>query len=375
MRNEEKPGRAWLEIDTGKIRENYRSLCASAPDGCDIMAVVKADAYGHGAGRVAKLLQEEGCRYYAVATLEEAIGLRSAGILGDILILGYTMPRDAFLLQHYDLIQTIVDEKHGQELAKSGSTVRAHLAVDTGMNRLGIPAKEEETILRLLKLPGIRIEGIYSHMSVADSQQKEDIAFTNGQIAEFTGLKKRLGRMGYGHLYYHCQSSYGFLYYPVPGMRFARVGIALYGCTSNSAEESYPVALKPALSLKARISCVRMVAPGEFVSYGRTYEAVEDRKIAAVTIGYADGLPRNLSGQGYALIKGRKAPIIGRICMDQLMLDVTGVAHVQEGDIVTFIGREGENSILAVEIAELAGTITNELVSRLGSRLTKIYIG
>ena len=268
MRNEEKPGRAWLEIDTGRIRENYRSLCASAPDGCDIMAVVKADAYGHGAGRVAKLLQEEGCRYYAVATLEEAIGLRSAGILGDILILGYTMPRDAFLLQHYDLIQTIVDEKHGQELAKSGSTVRAHLAVDTGMNRLGIPAKEEETILRLLKLPGIRIEGIYSHMSVADSRQKEDIAFTNGQIAEFIGLKKRLGRMGYGHLYYHCQSSYGFLYYPVPGMRFARVGIALYGCTSNSAEESYPVALKPALSLKARISCVRMVAPGEFVSYG-----------------------------------------------------------------------------------------------------------
>ena len=285
------------------------------------------------------------------------------------------MPRDAFLLQHYDLIQTIVDEKHGQELAKSGSTVRAHLAVDTGMNRLGIPAKEEETILRLLKLPGIRIEGIYSHMSVADSRQKEDIVFTNGQIAEFTGLKKRLGRMGYGHLYYHCQSSYGFLYYPVPGMRFARVGIALYGCTSNSAEESYPVALKPALSLKARISCVRMVAPGEFVSYGRTYKAVEDRKIAAVTMGYADGLPRNLSGQGYALIKGRKVPIIGRICMDQLMLDVTGVAHVQEGDIVTFIGREGENSILAVEIAELAGTITNELVSRLGSRLTKIYIG
>ncbi len=374
MRNEENPGRAWLEIDTGTIRENYRHLCASAPEGCEIMAVVKADAYGHGAEKTARILQEEGCRYYAVATLEEAMELRSAGILGDILILGYTMPRDAFLLQHYDLIQTVVDERHGRELAQSGSTVRVHLAVDTGMNRLGIPVKEEDTILNLLHLPGMRVEGIYSHMSVADSRNKEDIDFTHRQIEAFTALKDALSKKGYGHLYYHCQSSYGFLYYPVPGMRFARVGIALYGCTSNSAEEIYPLSLQPALSLKARISCVRTVERGEFVSYGRTYEAMETRKIAAVTIGYADGLPRNLSGQGYALLKGKKVPIVGRICMDQLMLDVTEISHVQEGDIVTFVGREGGNCIQAVEIAELAGTITNELLSRLGRRLTKIYI-
>ncbi len=373
MYRQEKPGRAWLEISLDNLRWNYRELLKIMPEGCSCMAIVKADAYGHGAVRVAEALSREGCDAFAVASLEEGIDLRVAGLEGNIFILGYTMPRDSFLLHRYDLIQTIVDEEYAKALAATPYPVRGHLAVDTGMNRLGISYKNMEAIHRVLHMPGLNVEGIYSHMSVADSSLEEDRKFTQKQITDFMSLKEQLSKSGYENLEYHMQSSYGLLSYPMQGMKYARMGIALYGCTSNHPEEHFDVPLKPALSLKSRIGCVRTVETGEFVSYGRTYEAMEVRKIAVLAIGYADGLPRSLSGQGCALVRGKRVPIVGRVCMDQTMLDVTEVENVEEGDIATLIGRDGQEEIKASYLAMQAGTITNELLSRLGGRLTKTY--
>lgn len=369
--NAEKPSRAWLEISLQGLRDNYRSLMSKLPADCACMAVVKADAYGHGAVKVAEVLEEEGCEHFAVATLEEGITLRVAGIGGEILVLGYTMPRDAFLLKRYQLLQTVVDESHAVALADTGYFLRTHLAVDTGMNRLGIPCKDIDAIERVLKLQGLRVEGLYSHMSAADSDREEDKQFTLQQIADFMELKEKLGERGFFPAC-HMQSSYGLLFYPMVGMTYVRPGIALYGCASNSPKEKLGLSLKPALSLKCRIACIRTVEAGGYVSYGRTWQAGKKCRLAVIAIGYADGLPRNLR-RGYALVKGKRAPIVGRICMDQAILDVTGI-EVEEGEIATLIGRDGEEEIQAVSLAKRAGSITNELLSRLGGRLTKIYI-
>ena len=370
----EKPGRAWLEISTENLRWNYRELLKLLPAGCKCMAVVKADAYGHGAVRVAEVLSREGCDAFAVASMEEGIALRSADIRGKILILGYTMPRDAFLLNRYDLTQTIVNEAHAKALAATGYEIKGHLAVDTGMNRLGIPVEDTEAVERVLHMPGLQTEGIYSHMSVADSREKEDCLFTKKQIAAFLSLKEKLLKKGYENLLWHMQSSYGLLFYPLFGMQYARPGIALYGCPSNHPNEELGIPLKPALSLKCRIGCIREVHPGEFVSYGRTFEAKEKRKVAVLAVGYADGLPRNLSGVGQAIVRGKKVPVVGRICMDQTIVDITEIPDAYEGDTVTLIGKDGGEEIPAAELAAQAGTITNELLSRLGGRLTKTYV-
>lgn len=371
----EKPSRAWLEISLENLTDNYRLLTESMPMGCKCMAVVKADAYGHGAIQVAQTLSRIGCDTFAVASIEEGIALRNADITGKILILGYTMPRDAFLLNRYDLMQTIADEAHARALSDSGYAITGHLAVDTGMNRLGISFREQERIERVLQLPGLKVEGIYSHMSVADSDKDEDRLFTMRQIADFMGLKTQLDKKGFTGIAYHMQSSYGLLFYPMEGMQYARPGIALYGCASNHPKENLPLPLKPVLELKSRIGCIRTVAPGEYISYGRTYEAKEVRRVAVIGIGYADGLPRSLSGQGHVLVRGKKAPIVGRICMDQTILDVTEITEAKEGDIATLIGRDGSEEIPAVDLAYQAGTITNELLSRLGGRLTRTYSG
>ncbi len=208
---------------------------------------------------------------------------------------------------------------------------------------------------------------------MADSPLPADKNFTEKQIADFLALKSYLEERGWQKLVCHMQSSYGLLYYPMEGMQYVRPGIALYGCASNTPEEKFCVDLKPALQLKCRIGCIRTVEQGDFVSYGRTWEAKERRRVAVMAIGYADGLPRSLSGQGQALVLGKRVPMVGRICMDQTMLDITDVREAVEGDIVTLIGRDGTEEIKAVELAQNAGTITNELLSRLGGRLTKTF--
>ena len=366
-------GRAWLEISLENIKWNYERLMECVPKETKCMAIVKADGYGHGAVKVSQMLEKIGCEYFAVAALDEALELRNANIDKEILVLGYTMPQDAFLLEKYNIVQTIADLNHAKQLNQSGHKVRTHLAIDTGMNRLGIHYQDYESIKEVLSLENIKVEGVFSHFSVADSNTKSDVAFTRHQIEAFTGLWKKLQQDGYSNLSFHMQSSYAMMFYPMENMQYVRPGIALYGCGSNSSEEKFPIPLKPCLELKCRIGCIRKVSIGEYVSYGRTYEAKEERTVAVAAIGYADGLPRSLSGKGMGLIHGVRVPILGRICMDQTMFDITGIDGICEGDIVTLIGTDGNQEIKAVDMAMSAGTITNELLSRLGSRLVKTY--
>lgn len=363
-------GRAWKELDLEALAHNARVLQVSLAPGCRLMAVVKADAYGHGAIPVARRLWLEGVRAFAVACLTEGIALRQAGIGGEILILGYTPPEDAPLLRRWRLTQTVVDEAHGKALAAQGFPIQAHLALDTGMHRLGVPAKDRTAIERLYHLGNLHICGTFSHLCVSDSLSAEDTAYTNEQLALFfeTAAWMRDNGCPPGRL--HIQASYGLWNLPSQPCAYARAGIALYGVYSQSGPVRTRLDLRPVLALRARVASVRTLQTGERAGYGREFQAQHETVLAAVTIGYADGLPRELARQGgRVLIHGQSCPIVGRMCMDLLLADVTGTAEVAPGDVATLIGRDGALEIRAAELAEKCGTITNELLSRLGKRL------
>ena len=335
------------------------------------MAVVKADAYGHGALPVSSYLNRIGVRSFAVATLQEGIALRKAGIQGEILIMGYTPPQDACLLTANDLIQTAADCAHARALnAAAPYPVKVHLKIDTGMRRLGERAEHIDALASLFSLPRLRILGMYSHLCAADSQEIDDILFTRVQISSFLRTVEILREKGCDPGKLHLQSSYGVLNYPGLPMDYARFGIAMYGVLSSPDSRLLErVPLRPVLSLHARIATVRDLHPGETVSYGRHFRAEVPMRAATVTIGYADGLPRSLSGTELpVLVRGRRTHVIGNICMDQLIIDVTGIPEARPGDVVTFLGTDGNQTLRAEEMAEKAGTITNELLCRLHLR-------
>ena len=390
--------RAWLEIDRGAFSYNLKQFRRMLAPGSRIMAVVKADAYGHGAVLSAAWLSEEGITDFAVATLSEGIELRRGGITGNILILGYTNPADWPQVTAYDLIQTIVDERYAQEMDRYGreeEPLRAHLAIDSGMHRLGVAGNDYAAVQRILEMPGIRLEGMFSHLCAADSLSESDIAYTKQQIRQFELL-----RIGIGKLYsqegmtenlcFHLQNSYGFLNYPQLKYDYVRLGIILYGAyTSSSDQIQNRLTLQPVMSVRARVAMVKPVEPGMDLGYGRAYRASSPRQIATVTIGYADGIPRNYGqNQSQVLIGGRRYPVVGRICMDQFLVDVTetdspearsenGPAKtaVQAGDVVTLIGRDGGGQITVEEVADWCGTITNEILCRMGGRLEHLITG
>ena len=365
-------GRAWIELSMDNLRHNVEALRALLPPGCELMPAVKANAYGHGAVPIARALNEMGVQAFCVAAASEGVALRENGIQGEILILGYTCPENFALLPQYDLTQAVVDYDYAKLLNAFGQRVKAHIAVDTGMHRLGERYAHFDRILAMLQMEHLDVTGIFTHLSASDSESPEDRAFTAGQAAAWRGLISRLGRYGYAPRA-HILSSYGLLNYPEYGGAYARVGIALYGVLSERADLARcPVELRPVLSVHARVALVRTLFPGESVGYGLAYRAAQRRRIAILTIGYADGLPRSLScGRGSVLLHGREAPIIGRICMDQTLIDVTDIPDVQSGDDAVVIGQSGEREISAYTLAEAAGTITNEILSRLGARLSR----
>ena len=363
--------RAWREIDLAALRHNARELENCLAPETELMAVVKADAYGHGAVLVARTLQKQGIRAFAVACLSEGIALRKAGIRGTILILGYTAPEDAPLLARWRLTQTVADVSHGRALAAQGKKIHVHLALDTGMHRLGIAADDHKGIAKLFRLPSLVIDGTFSHLCVEDSLKAEDVAYTEEQLTAFYDTAAWMRSAGYDPGRLHIQSSYGIWNLPPqPCCAYARPGIALYGVYSDDSPVQRPLDLRPVLSLRARVASVRTLEPGETAGYGRAYQAERQTRLAVVTIGYADGLPRDLTQRGgEVLIHGQRCPMVGRMCMDQLLVDVSGVDDVRADDIVTLIGRDGGQVIWAEELAEQCGTITNELLSRLGNRL------
>ena len=362
--------RAWREVDLEAVAHNAACLQKRMGPGCRLMAVVKADAYGHGAGPVARYLERRGVAAFAVACLAEGISLRRRGVGGLILILGYTPLEAAEELARWRLTQCVADEAHGRALSAAGVPLEVHLALDTGMHRLGIPAEDHEAIARTRALPNLRFTGTFSHLCVSDSSRPEDQAFTQSQLDRFYGAVARMAAAGLDPGAVHIQASYGILNLPPQPCAWARAGIALYGVYSREEDRPTVDPLRPALSLRARVAALRTVPAGEGAGYGLAFRAVEDTKLAVVTVGYADGLPRMLAqAGGEILIRGVRCPMAGRMCMDQLLVDVTGVPQTVPGDVVTLIGRDGGAEIRAEEVATRCGTITNELLSRLGARL------
>ena len=399
--------RAWAEITLPNLIHNAKVLKSLLPQDCQIMPVVKANAYGHGLKEVAYYCNKAGIKAFAVATAEEGITLRRAGIKGEILILGFTPAERARELLRWRLTQTAVDASHGMELNQSlsfphrllfGRRLKVHIKLDTGMHRLGEDDNNLSEIAKIFDMENLKVTGIYTHLCASDSLEKDSADFTEHQIIRFYEVIDRLKEQGYQPPCTHILSSYGTInhagspYFNTENMQssatsmdsfenrkspcsFARVGIALYGVLSTApdSENKNLPALKPVLALKARVSLVRTVSPKESVGYGLDFKVQKETKVAVVTIGYADGYPRNLSGKGCALIHGVRVPVIGRICMDQLLIDVSEIGQVARGDIVTLIGKDGHEEITAEEVAANSGTITNELLSRLGSRLSRVY--
>ena len=351
-------------------RLSDRSGGASSTPLRALMAVVKADAYGHGAVIAARALWRHGVRAFAVATMEEGIELRRAGIRGTILVLGWTPAQFARRLARWHLSQTIADEAHARALSAQGVRLDVHLALDTGMHRLGVAWDDLDAQMRIFSLPGLRIRGTFSHLSVADSLSKADVAFTREQSRRFFAAIEALRGRGCDPGLVHLQASYGVLNHPAVPCDFARAGIALYGVTSDSQPTARTADLWPVLSLRARVASVRALAPGESAGYGRAFTARRPTKLAAVAIGYADGLPRDLPERGgEVLLHGHRAPAVGRLCMDQMLVDATDVPDVRPGDVATLIGRDGAAQISAVDLARQCGVLTNELLSRFGGRL------
>lgn len=375
--------RAWIELNMDNLSHNVAQMKAHLPEGCRLMPAVKANAYGHGMIPISKALNQMGIHDFCVAAASEGIALRKAGIEGQILVLGYTHP-DAFpLLAKYDLTQTVVDVSYARKLAGYGKPLKVHISVDTGMRRLGERSEHLTSILSLWEYKNLRITGLYSHLCVADSLSPVDIQFTLMQFQRFDTIIDSLHQKGIGGFATHIQSSYGFLNYPEFHYDYIRPGIALYGCKSLPDDQPrLELSLSPVLSLKARLGSTRLLLPGESAGYGLTYTAQKPLIIGTAAIGYADGIPRSLSGKGFCLIRGRRAPIIGRICMDQLLLDVTEIPDAAPMDEVVFIGNSSStydgqvytSEIRAEELAVQGQTISNEILSCLGERLERVLL-
>ncbi|PYG87624.1 serine/alanine racemase [Ruminiclostridium sufflavum DSM 19573] len=363
--------RAWLELDMNNLKHNVEALSKAMPHDCELMAVVKAGAYGHGLFEVSSYVNRLGVKVFAVATIEEGIELRRFGIVGEILILGYTDPERAKELCKYNLTQTLIDFNYAVCLNSQGFNVKAHIKIDTGMHRLGFDVYETAHILEVFSLDKLKIYGIYTHLCSSDSLSEDAADFTRRQIEKFYELLELLKNNGAELPKIHIQSTYGLLNYPELKCNYIRAGVSLYGVLSTpNSETRLQLDLRPVLSLKSKIILIRKIKSGESMGYGRAFTANRDSLLAILPVGYADGFPRNLScGNGEVIIRGCRAPTAGRICMDQLAVDITDIPGAAVGDIATLIGKDGQEELSAPEAADNSATITNELLSRMGARL------
>ena len=371
--------RTWAEINLGNLEHNYRALRAMLPPGCRFLGVIKADAYGHGAIQVARRLESLGAEYLATACLREAMELRDAGgIHAPILILGHTPPEFAPRLLEYRLTQTVFDLDTARALSQAavqaGQTLKIHIKADTGMSRLGFLCGEEyldravEEICAVCALPGLEAEGIFTHF--ADSDGDED--YTMVQFTRFLDLLEALRARGLTFPIRHCANSGAVLNFPCTHLDMVRPGIALYGhYPAPSCQGLDGPGLRPVMSVKSRIASVKWVPAGTTVSYGRTHTLARDTRLAVLPVGYADGLFRLCSDKLSMRIGEDWAPIVGRVCMDMCMLDVTDLPQVGQGDVVTVFGEDAP-----VETAAgLAGTIQYELLCAVSPRVPREYLG
>lgn len=366
--------RAYIEIDLSNLEHNVMTLKKAMPSECRLMAVVKAHAYGHGAYEISTHLEKIGVQAFAVATIDEGISLRKYGIRSEILILGYTSVCRAFELKKYNLTQTLISFEYADALNKQGVKVNAHMKIDTGMHRLGISSNDFADVKKVFAMKHINVCGIFTHLCCADSSMPDDIAFTKEQIDDFYDLIGNLQKAGISIPKLHIQSSYGFLNYPKLRCDYIRTGVALYGVKSLPDDNmELQLDLRPVFSLKSQVVLIRQIEKGDTVGYGRRFIAERNSKIAILPIGYGDGFPRSLSeGKGKALIGQYIVPVIGRICMDQLAVDITDTEEIAVGDVATLIDAENCAKLSADVVAKNSNSISNELLCRMGARLPVI---
>lgn len=367
--------RTWAEIDLDALVHNFKLIKQTAPNS-KIMAVVKANAYGHSVAEIAPVLEENGADYFAVSNIEEAFQLREIKIKKPVLILGYTPPSYAKDLAKNNLAQCVYSYEYAKALSeqaiKDNVTVTIHLKLDTGMSRLGFNCRtnaldEIDLAISSAKLDRFNLEGVFTHFAVADRTKSEEDGFTDAQFERFTSATEKLKAAGLTPKICHCCNSAGLLLDNEKQLDLCRPGIILYGLTPSSALK-LSQDFTPVMTLKSVVSMVKEINAGDTVSYGRTFKAQDKIRIATVAAGYADGYPRSLSNKAYVLINGKKAKIIGRICMDQLSVDVTDIEDIKMGDEVILFGKE-----LPVEnLADICGTINYEIVCGITPRVPRI---
>lgn len=370
--------RVHADIDLDAVLFNFEQMNKSIPCDTKIMAVVKTDAYGHGAVPLAILLESQEYLWgFATATVDEAVELRKAGIKKPILVLGYSFPECYEDIVKYEITQTVFQLKMAEELSKEAvkqnKEVAVHVKLDTGMGRIGYQNVEDAVAdtIKMKELPMVKLEGVFTHFANADTENRE---FTLQQISKFKTMVQAMEEQGVVFDLKHCANSAGIIELSDYKFDLVRAGIISYGMWPSNEVRKDVLQLKPILSLKSHVVYVKEVEEGTPVSYGSTWIANNKRKIATVPVGYGDGYPRSLSNKGYVLIRGCKAPIVGRVCMDQLMVDVTEVSEpVQTGDRVTLIGTDGAHTITAEELGELSGRFNYELMCDLGNRIARIY--
>lgn len=380
MRQKMYDGRVWAEVDLDAVLFNIEAVKQRLAPDTKIMAVIKTDGYGHGALPIAEMLERDDRVWgYAVATAEEALELREGGIRKSILILGYTFPHSFEALIREEVCLTVYMYETARQLSEQAVTLgkkcRVHIKVDTGMSRIGIEPGEEGIALakEIMALPGLETEGIFTHFATAD---EADQSKAYAQLEAFGAFAAAVEeRTGHTISIKHCANSAAIVEMPEACMDLVRAGIILYGLwPSDEVEREGHIRLRPALSLKSRIVYVKTVPSNREISYGGTFTTARDTRVATVCLGYGDGYPRSLSNAGYVLVNGQRAPILGRVCMDQLMIDVTDISGTAAvGDVVTLIGRDGEEEITMEALGALSGRFNYELACDIGKRVPRIY--
>ena len=371
--------RVWAEVDLDAIWENMVHMKENIAEKTKILAVIKTDGYGHGGVPIAKMLEQLDFMFgYAAATYEEAHVLREAGVKKPILILGYTFPYCYEELIREEIRPAVYRRDTVEELvaaaAKVGQKAKVHIKVDTGMGRIGITPDEEglEFVRFLMGHPELEVEGIFTHFAKSD---EEDKTSANHQLALFQNFIDRIQtELGLTIPVKHCSNSAAILEMPQANMDMVRAGITTYGLYPSEEVRKDIVPLRAAMSLYSHIVYCKTIHAGQSVSYGGLFTAQKDTRVATIPVGYGDGYPRSLSGKGYVLIRGKKAPILGRVCMDQFMVDVSEIPGVMEGDKVTLLGVDGTERITAEELGELSGRFNYEFVCDLGKRIPRVYI-
>lgn len=369
--------RVVAEVNLNAIKHNYYEIRKHVPKEVEVMAIVKADAYGHGSRKVANLLQTVGVNRFAVAIVKEGEELRKSGITSPILVLGYTPRADIHALLENDLTQTVFSYDMAKvlsdEAGKLGKKVNVHIKVDTGMGRIGFLSSPQsiEEVKKIAALPNLNMEGIFTHFSTAD---EEEVSYTKKQWDVFEGFLTELRQVGIELPVIHAANSAAIMCHTYADLNVVRPGIILYGYYPSDYLKGKVLDLIPAMTLKTQIVHIKELPEGHYVGYGRKYCTTHKTKIATIPVGYADGYSRNLGNKGRVLIRGQYAPIVGNICMDQFMVDVTNIDNVSLEDEVVLFGKQGEQEISVEEIASLLGTINYEIVCMIGKRVPRIYV-